>query len=95
MAEKNPFVIGFVSQSRLSPLPHLLQFTPGVHSTQSGDDLSQTYTSPAQAILEKGADVIIVGRGITKSDDPAAAAKQYRDESWAAYVKRVAISTKL
>lgn len=41
------------------------------------------------AILERNADVIIVGRGITQAEDPAAAALLYKEEAFAAYEERI------
>lgn len=46
--------------------------------------------TPKVAVLERGADVIIVGRGITQAEDPAAAALVYKEEAYAAYLERIA-----
>jgi orotidine-5'-phosphate decarboxylase len=50
----------------------------------------QRYTSPRGAVLERGADLIIVGRGITGASDPAGQAERYRQEAWQAYLARTA-----
>lgn len=79
------FVIGFISQSRVSANQKFIHFTPGVHLDDSNDKFDQSYTTPSQAIKEKGADVIIVGRGITKAADPRKASKSYQVEAYNAY----------
>lgn len=90
MAEANhDLVMGFISQRKLSKLPGLIHMTPGVNLHVKGDNLGQQYNTPDVVVREKGTDIIIVGRGIYRADDPAAAAKQYRDQGWAAYEARV------
>ncbi|GAB6018452.1 orotidine-5'-phosphate decarboxylase [Chamberlinius hualienensis] len=79
------FVIGFVCQSQISSNPRLINFIPGVKLEGGMDDLGQHYLTPSEAILKKGGDVIVVGRGISGAADPAAAARQYRDAGYAAY----------
>jgi uridine monophosphate synthetase len=79
------FVIGFISQRKLSDDPHWIYMTPGVQMTSSGDALGQQYISPDTAIVKNGTDIIIVGRGIIQAADPLAEAKKYRDAGWNAY----------
>jgi len=79
------FVMGFIAQNKLSPEPQWIYMTPGVHLNTEKDNLGQQYVTPHQAIFEHGTDVIIVGRGIIKADDPLAAAKEYRRAGWEAY----------
>ena len=38
--------------------------------------------------MQKGADMIIVGRGITGADTPKAEAEMYRKAGWQAYLDR-------
>jgi uridine monophosphate synthetase len=85
------FVIGFITQKRLSPLPHLIHFTPGVQQGARGDSLGQQYITPHQAIVEQGNDVIIVGRGIYSDTNPLQAAKSYRQAGWEAYQQVISV----
>lgn len=90
MARKHPdFVIGFITQHKLTDDPNLINFTPGVNMQSKDDKLGQQYNTPTTAITEHGADVIIVGRGIYQADDPRAAAQQYRQAGWQAYCQRL------
>ncbi len=93
MAESHhsSLVTGVVSQSRLSQLPGLIHFTPGVKSAAAGDNLGQRYVGAEEAVLDRGADVIIVGRGVTAAgvDGAAEAAQKYRDSGWRALEKRI------
>ncbi|XP_066987815.1 LOW QUALITY PROTEIN: uncharacterized protein r-l [Macrobrachium rosenbergii] len=90
IAEQNQyFVVGFVSQSSVTDDPRFVVFTPGVQYNKKGDDLGQQYNTPRVAIMEKGADIIIVGRGITQAEDPVAAAVRYKEDGFKAYLERV------
>lgn len=85
-AEKK-FVFGFISMGRIAG-DNFVYMTPGVKMVGGGDGLGQQYVTPSRVIGEKGSDVIIVGRGIYKSDNPAKEAKLYREAGWRAYETR-------
>ena len=83
--EHAEFVIGFITQHRLTDDPRFIHMTPGVKLQQDSDTLGQQYNTPHHAIAEKGNDLIIVGRGILQAKDPALEAKKYREAGWKAY----------
>ncbi|KAK3867549.1 hypothetical protein Pcinc_027005 [Petrolisthes cinctipes] len=87
------FVVGFVSQSSVSGDSRFILFTPGVQLDKSVDNLGQQYVTPRAAVLERGADIIIVGRGITQASDPVATAITYKQQAFSAYEERVAGGT--
>lgn len=84
MAEKySDFVMGFICTRRLTDNPKFIHMMPGVKIAGEGDALGQQYLTPEKA-MERGADVIIVGRGIYEAPDPVEAAKEYRERAWSA-----------
>ncbi|KAJ6634684.1 Uridine 5'-monophosphate synthase [Pseudolycoriella hygida] len=86
----NDFIAGIVCQNpHVVTNPGLIQLTPGVQISNTSDELSQQYSSPQSAIKEKGADIAVVGRGVTNSPNVAAAAEEYRDQLWSAYCSRI------
>lgn len=83
-------VAGFIAQSPLVDADlGLVNMQPGVHIQHSADSLGQGYREPREAVLRCGADVIIVGRGISVASDHAAAAQLYREAGWDAYVEKI------
>lgn len=86
MAEQFPeFVIGFISQRKLSDDPHWIYMTPGVQLAEGRDHLGQQYVTPQKALIENGSDIIIVGRGILQAKNPLVEAQKYRQAGWDAY----------
>ena len=70
----------------LIPADQLL-LMPGVKLERGTDNLGQQYVTIEEAVTG-GADCIIVGRGIIKSDNPAKTAEIYRVKAWSAYSDR-------
>ena len=63
-------------------------WTPGVNLSVGDGEMGQRYGSPREAVLS-GSDCIIVGSGIHRAEDPAAAAHEYAKASWGALLERV------
>ncbi|KAK7793028.1 hypothetical protein R5R35_004459 [Gryllus longicercus] len=83
------FVVGIVCQSSsLVPDPGLIQLTPGVKLDKGSDTLGQQYNSPEHVVLN-GADVAVVGRGITEAQDIIGTVKEFQTRLWEAYEKRI------
>lgn len=80
-------VVGLVCQSNLSGQPGLLQMTPGVKLSQGGDELGQQYNDP-ESVINAGADLAVVGRGITEASNWLETTVEYKEQLWKAYEKR-------
>ncbi|PIR74309.1 MAG: orotidine-5'-phosphate decarboxylase [Candidatus Magasanikbacteria bacterium CG10_big_fil_rev_8_21_14_0_10_47_10] len=87
--EQSDFVIGFISNEKLTDDERFVHMTPGVKLEAGADGLGQVYKTPASVIKDHGSDVIIVGRGIYEADNPTQAAIAYRDAGWDAYRARL------
>lgn len=86
MAEAHSdLVIGFITTKKLDTKPYFINFTPGINLEITADSLKQQYVTPETAILERGTDIIIVGRGIYRATNPLAMTRKYREEGWKAY----------
>ncbi|QDS77667.1 hypothetical protein FKW77_003313 [Venturia effusa] len=100
MARQQPdFVLGFIAQHSLNSEDgdNFITMTPGVSlpppgtegDAWKGDGKGQQYNDPRYVVLEKGVDVIIVGRGILNAEDRQAEAERFRKVAWEAYKERV------
>ncbi|TLD24337.1 hypothetical protein PspLS_06527 [Pyricularia sp. CBS 133598] len=96
--ENRRFVMGFVAQEGLNSEADddFLTMTPGCklppqgeeeNGPLEGDGLGQQYNTPAK-LIGLGTDIVIVGRGIIKADDPQSEAERYRRKAWSAYQER-------
>ncbi len=91
---KNPLVVsGFIGHGKnqedirrfKSKFPEgMLLLMPGVNLESGADKLGQQYITIEEAI-SGGADCIIVGRSIIRSEDPGKTARLYRERAWKAY----------
>jgi orotidine-5'-phosphate decarboxylase len=59
--------------------PGLLRVTPGIRPSGSDPDDQARVATPAEAI-KRGADLLVIGRPITRAKDPVAAAKAINEE---------------
>lgn len=91
MAEKYPDLItGFVCQKKETfNDPGLIQLTPGVQLESTKDSMDQVYNTPEKVVLDNGADVIVVGRGIVAAKSPETQVVIYKDTLWKCYLKRI------
>lgn len=87
MAEpEKQFVVGFIAQSRPASIAsHYLVLTPGVSLTAKGDAMGQQYATPENAI-QRGSDIVIVGRGIYAAQNVEEETVKYRHAAWNAYL---------
>jgi uridine monophosphate synthetase len=80
-------VMGFITQHALDTAPQWINMTPGVKLQPQSDQLGQCYVTPKTAI-ERGSDILIVGRAILDAEDSLATAKAYQAECWQQYLRR-------
>ena len=65
---------GFEARAIKSRHPNLLCLTPGIRPAGGGSDDQRRIMTPAKAVAE-GSDFLVVGRPVTRADDPAAGAR--------------------
>ncbi|MCF6767803.1 orotidine-5'-phosphate decarboxylase [Thiotrichales bacterium 19S11-10] len=81
------FVIGFIAQEKLTDDDSFVVMTPGVQLNAGVDALGQQYNTPETAILDHKTDIVIVGRGIYKAENPKEAAIAYQQKAYKAYLQ--------
>lgn len=87
IAEKNNTdILGFICQTKISN--NFLHFIPGVNRHVKKDNSDQKYILPEIAI-KNGADVVIIGRGITNQKDILEECKIYQKICWDLYKLRI------
>jgi uridine monophosphate synthetase len=98
--EHKDFVMGFVAQESLNSKPddQFITMTPGCQlppesededAELRGDGKGQQYNTPEKIVGLMGNDIVIVGRGIIKADNPIKEAERYRKKAWEAYEERI------
>jgi len=80
-------IMGFIAQEKISKNNNLVTVMPGINFDVKNDDFGQSYCTPEHALIERNADILVVGRGIYKHDNPKQIAKQYQTRSWSIYQK--------
>ncbi|RAL62221.1 hypothetical protein DID88_004792 [Monilinia fructigena] len=96
--EHKQYVMGFISQESLNTDADddFISMTPGCQlppendeeAELEGDGKGQQYNTPGK-LVGLGCDVVIVGRGILRADDPKWEAERYRRKAWEAYEERI------
>ncbi|XP_034949053.1 uridine 5'-monophosphate synthase [Chelonus insularis] len=89
LSAQSDLVVGHVCQSNIFNDLGLIQLTPGVKLETSTDNLGQQYNTP-ESVVNNGADIVVVGRGITEAPDQLKAILEYKTQLWTAYKKRIA-----
>ncbi|XP_046823874.1 uridine 5'-monophosphate synthase isoform X2 [Vespa crabro] len=88
ISKESDMVIGLVCQSDIIPNLGMLQLTPGVKLHNNCDNLGQQYNTP-ESVVNSGADIVVVGRGIIEATDQLGAILEYKQQLWIAYKKRL------
>lgn len=62
--------------------------TRGTQGVLQDVNIDKWHKMVLQVIYDKGSDILIVGRGIIKAENPAKVAHEYRVEGWKAYLSK-------
>lgn len=83
MALNNKDVVsGFICQEKLINSDVFVYFAPGCQlETTKNDSYGQQYNTPKD-LIQKGIDVLIIGRGLYAVDDPVTNVMQYKNETF-------------
>ncbi|XP_012258383.2 uridine 5'-monophosphate synthase-like [Athalia rosae] len=87
LSESSNLVAGLVCQANVFSDPGLIQLTPGVRLTETTDTLGQQYNTP-HSVVHAGADLVVVGRGVTEAKDKISVMIEYKLKLWQAYMER-------
>jgi orotidine-5'-phosphate decarboxylase len=99
LSKSNPkYISGFIVQKRISNMTddRFVYCTPGVREDTASDSHDQRYRTIEDAIVRDGCDVIIVGRGITSSEnvkDIMEKAKWYAEKAFKCYTDNITLTT--
>lgn len=88
IAQGSDMVAGIVCQSNIFSNLGFVQLTPGVKLSQGSDNTGQQYNTP-EFVVNSGADLAVIGRGIIEAEDKLAATLEYKEKLWTAYLKRI------
>lgn len=91
LAKQYPeFVMGFISQEKLTEAPNFIHMVPGVSLESKGDGLGQQYNTP-ESVISRGGDVLIVGRAIIGAKNPLSEAKRFREAGILAFDQNLSL----
>lgn len=87
LAEKHAQTcVGIIAQKlRPSPGSDMLKFCPGVHMERTNDGWSNQQWRHPNQVIGDGADIVIVGRGITAESELEEVTRRYKEACWQAY----------
>ena len=79
-------IIGFICQRKIGSCD-FLHLIPGISLDENNDGADQRYTTPQDA-MNRGGDILIVGRGIMSKENVVEECEKYREIGWDCYKKK-------